>query len=123
MKKASLAIMMIANYILVLWACLFYSFGSSLGFPVVWPLFIISQILLVVLNYRAADDKFALAFLSVNLVISTVAANMLFTHLYYSNISSDSGTLDLGNLALAVGVVFVAVLSLISILVKKGRPE
>ncbi len=35
-------IVALANYIPVLCACIFYGYGSTLGFPLVWLLFIIS---------------------------------------------------------------------------------
>ncbi len=107
----------LANYIPVLCACIVRNPN------LVWLLFIISQILLICLNHKAADSRFTLAFLHVNLLISTVIANALLTHLYSSNISSDSMTLALGNFALAIGVIFVLILSLISLLLKKEKPE
>ncbi len=107
----------LANYFPVLCACIVHNPNLA------WLLFIISQILLIFLNYKAADDKFSLAFLNINLLISTVIANVLLTHLYSSNISSDSETLAVGNLALVIGAIFVLILSVISILLKKEKSE
>ena len=108
----------LANYIPVLCAFLFFR-NPNLA----WLLFIISQIWLTISNYKAADSKFTLAFFQVNLLISTMIANTLLTHLYYSKISSDSETLAVGNLVLVLGAVFVLILSLISILLKKEPSE
>ena len=108
----------LANYIPVLCACILFR-NPNLA----WLLFIISQILLICLNHKAADDKFSLAFLNINLLISTIIANALLTHLYSSNISSDSETLAVGNLALVIGVIFVLILSVISISLKKEKSE
>ncbi len=107
----------LANYIPVLCACIVRNPNLA------WLLFMISQILLVFLNYKAADDKFSLAFLNFNLLISTIIANALLTHLYSSNVSSDSETLAVGSLALVIGAIFVLILSLISILLKKETSE
>ncbi len=108
----------LANYIPVLCAFIFFR-NPNLA----WLLFIISQIWLTVSNYKAADSKFTLAFFQVNLLISTMIANALMAHLYYSKISSDSETLAVGNFVLVLGAVFVLILSLISILLKKEPSE
>ncbi len=78
---------------------------------------------MVLLNHIVSNDKSLLAFFNTNLLIATIIANALFTHLYYSNISSDSATLTIGGLALAIGVIFVSILFLVSMLLKKEKTE
>ena len=104
----------LANYIPVLCGCLLFRGGASL----LWPLFIILQILLTGLNYGVADRKLAVLFFSANLFVSTIIANLLATHLYYTLISSDDETLIVGYAGGWIGAIFVLVLSLISLMVK-----
>lgn len=104
----------LVNYALVLCACFFYKGGA----PLDWPIYITGQILLTVLNYTLSSKKSELIFYSVNLVISTILANALSTYLYYCNISSDYATPAVGVLGLIVGVIFVIILSLVSVLTK-----
>ena len=111
----------LANYIPVLCGCLLFRGGA----PLLWPLFIIMQILLVSLNYSTAKGILGVLFLNANLTVSTIIANWLFTHLYYTLISSDSETLIVGYVGGEIGTIFVLVLSLISVLIKAltGRKE
>lgn len=90
MEKAKYILAILANYIPVLWAYIFYSIGAGID----WSLFIISQILLVTLNHKITKSKLALLFLHANLLVSTIVANWLSTHLYYTNISSDDETVS-----------------------------
>lgn len=114
MEKVKYILAILANYIPVLWAYIFYSIGAGTD----WSLFIISQILLVTLNHKITKSKLALLFLHVNLLVSTIVANWLSTHLYYTNISSDDETLLVGNLGLKVGVIFVILMSTFSLLIR-----
>lgn len=109
----------LANYIPVLAACLFYKGGA----PVEWPLYIVLQVLLVILNFIIANKRSMLIFFNINLLISTVIANKLSVYLYYTNISSDGMTLTIGDLGLIVGVVFVLIISLVSVLLKKKNTK
>lgn len=111
----------LANYIPVLCGCLLFRGGA----PLLWPLFIIMQILLVSLNYSTANGKLGVLFLNANLLVSTIAANWLFVYLYYTLISSDSETVIVGYVGGEIGAIFVLVLSLISVLIKAltGRKE
>ena len=104
----------LANYIPVLCGCLLFRGGA----PLLWPLFIIMQILLVSLNYSTANGKLGVLFLNANLLVSTIAANWLFVYLYYTLISSDSETVIVGYVGGEIGAIFVLVLSLISVLIK-----
>lgn len=125
MKKVKYILAILSNYIPVLWAYILYSGGAA----TVWSLFIISQILLVTSNHKITKNKLALLFLHVNLLVSTIVANWLSTHLYYTNISSDDETLLVGIWGLKVGAVFVILMSTFSLLIKnflekqKGTPE
>ena len=114
MKILKYILITLTNYIPVL--CAFFAYIG--GAPVVWMLFIMSQIGLVVLNYKATDKISIVTFLSINLLASTIIANKLATYLYYTNVSSDGETLIVGNVGLWVGVIFVVILSLLSILLK-----
>lgn len=119
MQKLKYLTITFVNYALVLCACLFYKDGA----PLVWSIYITVQILLTVLNYIFSSKKSELIFYSVNLVISTILANALSTYLYYCNISSDLETLAVGELGLIVGVIFVVIMSLVSVLFKKKKSE
>ena len=101
----------LANFIPVLCGCLLFRGGA----PLLWPFFIISQIILTCINYGVADGKSDVLFLSAQLLISTIIANWLYTHLYYTLISSDDETLIVGYVGGWIGVIFVVVLSLISL--------
>lgn len=101
----------LANFIPVLCGCLLFRGGA----PLLWPLFIILQIILTCINYGVSDRKSDVLFLSSQLLISTIIANLLLTHLYYALISSDDETLIVGYAGGRVGVIFVLVLSLISL--------
>lgn len=104
----------LANFIPVLCGCLFFRGGA----PLLWPLFIILQIILTCINYGVADRKSDVLFLSSQLLISTIIANWLSTRLYYTLISPDGETLIVGYAGGEVGIIFVLVLSLISLVVK-----
>lgn len=117
MQKLKYLKISLVNYALVLCACLFYKGGALLE----WSIYITVQILLTVFNHILSSKKTELIFYSANLVISTILANALATYLYYRNISSDSETLLVGELGLIVGVIFVVILSLVSMLIKKKK--
>ena len=119
MKKLKFIAITLANYVPVLCACLFYKGGA----PVEWLLYIMLQIVLIVLNYALSNKRLELSFFNVNLFISTILANALSTYLYYHNVSSDSETPAVGELGVIVGAIFVFVLSLISILLKRKKSE
>ena len=108
-----------ANYIPALCACLFFRGGG----PVMFPLLIALQIILTLLNFFIANSKKPMIFLSANLFVSTIIANVLSTYLYYTNISSDSETILVGEWATIIGAGFVFILSLIFILLKRNRME
>lgn len=119
MKKLKFIAITLANYVPVLCACLFYKGGA----PVEWSLYIMLQIILIVLNYKFSNKRLDLSFFNANLFISTIIANVLGTYLYYCNVSSDPETPIVGELGLIVGAIFVFILSLISILLKRKKSE
>lgn len=119
MRKSKYILVTFSNYILVLCAYLFYRGGAL----TVWSLCIMLQIVLTILNYKTANGSKSLAVLCANHLLSTIIANKLSTNLYYNNISSDGLTLAVGDLGLIVGSVFVFILSLISIFLKKRKSK
>ncbi len=106
-------IAVIINYIPVLFSLFFYNTGYRL-----FPVLIILQSALIIANFAFSDSLKQHRFLSINLLISTIIANILITMLYYNNISSDHGTLLVGNYAIAIGSVSVALISLIAMSIK-----
>ena len=101
------------NYLIVLMSITMYQGGAALDFT-----FIPIQFLTVYLNYKVSSNIIGLGFLNLNLLASTIIANKLVTYLYYNNISSDSETLAVGSLCLIVGIVYILILAIISIVVK-----
>ncbi|MBQ6558989.1 MAG: hypothetical protein IJL81_06430 [Clostridia bacterium] len=118
MKKKIVAISLL-NYIPVLLSVLLFRFGA----PLLWPVFIISQVVLIIINFVLSRKKSELIIYSINLLLSTVIANALLTYLYYHIVSDDAETIMVGELGLFVGAVFVFVLSLIFILFKRNKTE
>lgn len=115
MRVLKLVLTSIKNYSIVLFAWIFYT-GDA---PLNWSTFILIQLLFICLNYKIANNRINLVFLNINLLISTIVANVLLTNLLYNNISSDSETLAVGNFGLMVGIVFVLILSLIFVILKR----
>ncbi|HCA05090.1 MAG TPA: hypothetical protein DEO32_04230 [Ruminococcaceae bacterium] len=108
--------MNMANYLLVLFAVLLYRLGGMLYIPVV----LIAQSILTVANYSVAKKTSHLIILSVNLLISTIIANVTDIYLYMQNISADSETLLIGKYMVVIGAIFVVVISVIAICVKSN---
>lgn len=114
MQKAKYTLALLANYIPVFIAYVLYELGIDIGLVV-----FCFQILLWCLNYDVSKSRFSLAFLNLNLLISTYISFGLSTTLYYNNISSDGLTLAIGQLIQLIGSIFVLVVSVILVLVKK----
>ena len=108
-----------ANYLLVLFAVLLYRLGGMLYIPVV----LIAQSILTVANYSVAKKTSHLIILSVNLLISTIIANVTDIYLYMQNISADSETLLIGKYMVVIGAIFVVVISVIAICVKSNASK
>lgn len=113
-QKSRYITLTLINYIPVLLACLCFQAGAF----VIWFLFIASQIMLVIFNSLFTDKISVLTFLSANLIVSTIIANLLSFYLYYWIISPSSETLLVGKLGMIVGVIFVLIISLVAILIK-----
>ena len=101
------------NYVLVLLAFSLFRFGVGVS-----CLFLLIQPALVFANYYFSKRIWQLVILSANLLLSTVIANMADVQLYYRFVSSDSETLLVGELEVIIGIIYVAVLSLIAIIIK-----
>lgn len=106
---------LILNYILILFSALFYREGSSL----IEPVLLLSQGILTVINCIVSRNQIQFAILSVNLLVSTIVANIVATQFYYHNISADNETLIFGWWALIIGCIYVVVISVLAILLKK----
>lgn len=106
---------LILNYILILFSALFYREGSSL----IEPVLLMSQGILTVINCIVSQNLIQFAILSANLLVSTIVANIVATQLYYHNISADDETLIFGWWALIIGCIYVVIISVLAILLKK----
>ena len=113
MKTRKYILTALANYIPVLCACLFYRGGAY-----IWPVFMVLQILLVIINHKITDNRLPLLILHANLLVSAIIANWLLTHLYYTRISPDGITPILGLFGGFAGAIFVILLSVISLLIR-----
>jgi len=110
-------LMNIINYVLVVPAVLLYKGGS----PVTIPLFLSLQLALIIADFFASENTRQLCILSINLLISTIVANILSTQLYYHNISSDAETLLVGKYEVIIGSIYVIVLSCAAVAIKYIR--
>ena len=115
MKKAfDYLLLLLANTApFLLLSYLFYESGIAimLMFPAL-------QSLLNILNYDCTKRLLSFVFLNIAMLISSIAGHEITTRLYYNNISSDSETLAVGEFAVYACIVFVAVMTLISIICK-----
>lgn len=106
---------LILNYILILFSALFYREGSSL----IEPVLLLSQGILTIINCIVSRNQIQFAILSVNLLVSTIVANIVATQFYYHNISADNETLIFGWWTLIIGCIYVVIISVLAILLKK----
>lgn len=106
---------LILNYSLILFSALFYREGS----PLIEPVLLMSQCILTVINCIVSRNLIQFAILSANLLVSTIVANIVATQLYYHNISADDETLIFGWWALIIGCIYVVIISVLAILLKK----
>lgn len=117
MKKYVL--MLLANYLPVLFAVLFYRGGA----PLVWPSLLLIHFMLAGANERVARSVKSLFFLSANLLLSTVITHALFTYLYCHNVSGDQLSWGLGGLGMWLGIAFVLIFSISFLVVKHKDPQ
>lgn len=73
------------------------------------------QFLINTVNYKWTNKILPFVFLNSAMLISTINGIEIIIKLYYNNISSDTETLAVGNFAVWVGIVFIIVMTLISI--------
>ena len=106
---------LILNYSLILFSALLYRGGS----PLIEPVLLMSQGILTVINCIVSRNLIQFAILSANLLVSTIVANIVATQLYYHNISADDETLIFGWWALIIGCIYVVIISVLAILLKK----
>ncbi|MGN0489884.1 hypothetical protein [Ruminococcus sp.] len=106
---------LILNYSLILFSVLFYRGGSSL----IEPVLLLSQGILTIINCIVSRNLIQFAILSANLLVSTIVANIVATQLYFQNISADDETLIFGWWALIIGCIYVVIISVLAIFLKK----
>ena len=109
MKKYILAF--ILNIVPFFLTCFLYYEGGiaiSLMLPVL-------QILLNTLNYKWTKRIVLFASLNLAMLVSSVVSIKINTWLYYNNISSDAETLAVGNFEVHVCILFILIMTLISI--------
>ena len=106
---------LILNHSLILFSALLYRGGS----PLIEPVLLMSQGILTVINCIVSRNLIQFAILSANLLVSTIVANIVATQLYYHNISADDETLIFGWWALIIGCIYVVIISVLAILLKK----
>lgn len=102
---------LIINIIPFFLCCLLYEGGIA-----IFMMFLMLQILINLLNYKWTNKVISYLFLNTAMLISSIASIEIITQLYYNDISPDPGTLAVGNFAVIVGVVFVLLMTLISII-------
>ena len=118
-KFALFIVMNVVNYILVVLACLLWKYGG----PVLDPLLLLLQPILVVTNLLVSQKTWQFCVLSVNLLISTIAANAIGGLLYYFNIAPSSETLLVCKYEVAIGAIYVLILSVGAVLIKNWLKE
>lgn len=106
---------LILNYSLVLFSALFYRGGAL----ILYPLFLMSQFVFVIINCLISRKVYQFTILSVNLLISTIIANNVFSQLYSKNICGGSEAELVYRYALTFGCIYVVIISVLAILLKK----
>ena len=91
-------------------ACFLYEGGIA-----TLSIFPALQFLINTVNYKWTNKILPFVFLNSAMLISTINGIEIIIKLYYNNISSDTETLAVGNFAVWVGIVFIIVMTLISI--------
>ncbi len=113
MKALKTVLLILLNVLPVFLTLLLYPGGIILCFA-----FIPLQFLAVTANYRFSKKPQTLLLYDAVLLLSTIVSNLLLTRLYCTRVSADAETLAVGNVCLTVGVVFVLVLSILSVVIK-----
>lgn len=102
---------LILNIIPFFLSCLLYESGFAIII-----MFLMLQILINLLNYKWTNKVVSYLFLNLLMLISSVASSKIITHLYYNNISSDNGTLAVGDFEVKFAFVFILLMTIISII-------
>lgn len=106
---------LILNYSLILFSALLYRGGAL----ILYPLFLMSQCVFVIINCLISRKIYQFTILSVNLLISTIIANNVFSQLYSKNICGGSEAELVDRYALTFGCIYVVIISVLAILLKK----
>ena len=106
---------LILNYILILFSVLFYRGGAL----ILYPMLLMSQGILAVINCLISRKIYQFTILSLNLLISTIIANIVFSQLYSKNICGGSEAELFYRYALTFGCIYVDIISVLAILLKK----
>ncbi len=103
-------LLLVLNIVPFFLDCVLYKFGAwiQLMFPIL-------QIIINSTNYRLTTKVISFVFLNMAMLISSIVSILISTQLYYTNISSDSGTLSVGYSFAQIAFVFVVLMTLISI--------
>lgn len=111
-------LVLILNIVPFFLACFLYEGGvkAMLIFPFL-------QVLINLVNYKLTKKIVSFIALNSAMMISTICSIWIITKLYYNNISSDVLTLAVGNFAVLVGIVFIVVITLISVVCRKVRKK
>lgn len=108
MKKYMMALML--NIIPFFLSCFLYEGGI-----IILLMFPVLQFLINIVNYKWTKKILPFVILNSAMLISTINSIEIIIKLYYSNISSDTETLAVGNFAVLVGIVFIIVMTLITV--------
>lgn len=106
---------LILNYSLILFSVLFYRGGAL----IIYPILLMSQCVFVIINCLISRKVYQFTILSVNLLISTIIANNVFSQLYSKNICGGSEAELVYRYALTFGCIYVVIISVLAILLKK----
>ena len=102
---------LIINIVPFLLSCLLYEVGIAN-----FIMFLMLKILINLLNYKWTNKILSYLFLNLSMLISSVTSSKIITHLYYNNISSDNGTLAVGDFEVKFAFVFILLMTIISII-------
>ena len=102
---------LILNIIPFFLSCLLYEGGIAISIM----LFIL-QILINMLNYKWTNKIISYLFLNSVMLISGITSNKIITQLYYTNVSSDNGTLAVGDFETKFTFAFIILMTLTSII-------
>ncbi|MBE7032536.1 MAG: hypothetical protein E7401_06200 [Ruminococcaceae bacterium] len=104
---------LILNIIPFFLSCLLYEGGIAISI-----MFFILQILINSLNYKWTNKITSYLFLNSVMLISSITSNKIITQLYYTNVSSDNGTLAVGDFEIKFTLAFILLMTLIGIVLR-----